>query len=163
MSIVGPRPEDPGFVALHRQEYRRILAVRPGITGLSQLAYAAESHIISDRDPVEDYITRILPQKLRLDTLYAKRSTILLDVSILRWTVVTVMLHKPVAVNRETAKMNIRRRRAVQKPAIIADETRAIVVARKPAILAMNVEAGIDAAANRATASSLPPARESVA
>lgn len=111
MSIVGPRPEDPGFVALHPRDYARILGVRPGITGLSQLAYAAESHIINDRDPVEDYITRILPQKLRLDTLYAGRSNILLDISIIRWTFVTVVLRRPVAVNRTTAKMNVRRRR----------------------------------------------------
>ena len=35
MSLVGPRPEDPSFVALRRVDYERILHVRPGITGLS--------------------------------------------------------------------------------------------------------------------------------
>jgi lipopolysaccharide/colanic/teichoic acid biosynthesis glycosyltransferase len=35
MSLIGPRPEDPAFVALHADAYERILAVRPGITGIS--------------------------------------------------------------------------------------------------------------------------------
>ena len=42
MSLVGPRPEDPTFVALEREAYDEILSVRPGITGLSQLAFARE-------------------------------------------------------------------------------------------------------------------------
>jgi lipopolysaccharide/colanic/teichoic acid biosynthesis glycosyltransferase len=117
MSIVGPRPEDPGFVALHPEDYAQILLVRPGISGLSQLAYAGESQILNDEDPVEDYIGRILPQKLRMDRLYARRSTVRLDLKILFWTVMTVLLRRPVAVHRTTARMNIRRRPTVEPEA----------------------------------------------
>jgi len=110
MSIIGPRPEDPRFVALHRTDYERILSVRPGITGLSQLAYAEENRILDDDDPVEDYLARIIPQKLTLDKLYARSSSPRLDLSILRWTIVGVLLRRPVAVHRASGRMNLRRR-----------------------------------------------------
>src|SRR3954453_22157381 len=45
MSLIGPRPEDPGFVAERSADYQQILAVRPGVTGLSQIAFAEESEI----------------------------------------------------------------------------------------------------------------------
>lgn len=111
MSIVGPRPEDPSFVELHPDDYARILEVRPGITGVSQLAYAGEQDILDADAPVDDYVGRILPQKLGMDKLYARRSSLRLDIAVLYWTVVTVIMRRPVAVHRDTARMNIRRRR----------------------------------------------------
>jgi lipopolysaccharide/colanic/teichoic acid biosynthesis glycosyltransferase len=117
MSMIGPRPEDPGFVALHDIEYDEILGVRPGITGLSQIAYKAESEIVDSDRPVEDYISRILPQKLTLDRLYARTASLTLDLRILWWTFVTVGLRHPVSVNRVNAAMNLRRRRPALPPA----------------------------------------------
>ena len=110
MSVIGPRPEDPVFVELHPDEYQFILSVRPGMTGLSQLAYAEESRIIDDDDPVDDYIARLMPQKLTLDALYASRLNLRMDLLIIGWTIVTVLLRRPVAVNRLTGRMNVRRR-----------------------------------------------------
>jgi lipopolysaccharide/colanic/teichoic acid biosynthesis glycosyltransferase len=110
MSLIGPRPEDPQFVALHADQYQHILSVRPGLTGLAQLAYAEERNILDDQNPVQDYLKRILPQKLRLDALYADRSRPSLDLQILRWTIVAILLGKPVAVSRTTGQMNLRRR-----------------------------------------------------
>ena len=52
MSVVGPRPEDPRFVDLHGDAYEHILSVRPGITGLSQLAFAEEANILEAQDIV---------------------------------------------------------------------------------------------------------------
>ncbi len=117
MSIVGPRPEDPGFVALHVLDYARILSVRPGMTGISQLAFAEESRILDRNDPVSDYVARILPAKIQLDKLYAERHRIALDISILWWTMIAVLLRRPVAVNRSTCRMNIRKRPAQQRAA----------------------------------------------
>ena len=65
MSLVGPRPEDPGFVALHASEYVTILDVRPGITGLSQIAFLEESRILDDDDPLDHYSSSILPAEGR--------------------------------------------------------------------------------------------------
>ena len=110
MSLVGPRPEDPAYVAVRHADYDEILKVRPGITGLSQLAFADESRILSPVDPVEDYVERILPQKCALDRLYVQRSRISGDLTILGWTVVAVLLRRPVAVNRDTGAIGLRRR-----------------------------------------------------
>jgi lipopolysaccharide/colanic/teichoic acid biosynthesis glycosyltransferase len=110
MSIIGPRPEDPRFVDLHRARFARILAVRPGITGITQVAFAYEREILDVNDPVGDYVHRILPQKLELDTLYTRRSGLLLDLTVIWWTLVTLFVRHPIAVDRTTARMRVRRR-----------------------------------------------------
>ncbi|HEY1565795.1 MAG TPA: hypothetical protein VGF68_02210, partial [Solirubrobacteraceae bacterium] len=83
----------------------------------SQIAYKAESEIVDSDRPVEDYISRILPQKLTLDRLYARTASLTLDLRILWWTFVTVGLRHPVSVNRVNAAMNLRRRRPALPPA----------------------------------------------
>ncbi|MFL6048725.1 MAG: sugar transferase [Gaiellales bacterium] len=109
MSLVGPRPEDPGFVE-SRPEFETILAMKPGITGLSQLAFANESKILAQDDPITDYVDRILPQKIALDCLYADRRSVAMDVRVLLWTAVAVVLRKDIAVHRDTGHQGIRRR-----------------------------------------------------
>ncbi len=113
MSMIGPRPEDPAFVDMHRDDYDQILSVRPGITGLSQLAYKEEATIVDASRPVDDYVARILPEKLTMDKLYASAWTIKLDFEVVYWTFVTLVLRRPIAVNRVTGAMNIRRRAGV--------------------------------------------------
>jgi lipopolysaccharide/colanic/teichoic acid biosynthesis glycosyltransferase len=110
MSLVGPRPEDPRFVERHPEDYHRVLGVRPGITGLSQLAFAEESRILDDEAPLEHYMGRILPQKLGLDKMYAETYTIWFDLRILLWTVVAVIMRRRVAVHRHSGRLNLRRR-----------------------------------------------------
>jgi len=122
MSLIGPRPEDPGFVALHDIEYRQILSVRPGITGLSQIAYKAEAAIVDSDNPVEDYVNRILPQKLALDGLYAQTNSLGLDLRVLGWTFVTVVLRRPVSVSRLDGTMRLRRRPQPALPPAAAAE-----------------------------------------
>jgi len=111
MSLVGPRPEDPDFVAMRPAEYERILRVRPGITGLSQLAFARETEVLDPADRVGDYLRRVMPQKLFLDELYVARRSLLMDVRILWWTALAVVLRREVAVNRSTARLSLRQRR----------------------------------------------------
>lgn len=110
MSIVGPRPEDPMFVRLHDGAYDRILSVRPGVTGISQLAFADERKILDANDPVGDYVERILPQKVGLDTMYAESYRLRMDLAVIWWTVVALLLRRPVAVHRSTGRMTIRKR-----------------------------------------------------
>lgn len=117
MSIVGPRPEAPEFVALHREAYHHILSVRPGITGLSQLAFAEEHSILDQADLVSDYVGRILPQKVGLDSLYAHEYGLLMDLKVLIWTVAAVILRKRVSVHRGTGALTLRRR--VAPPALV--------------------------------------------
>jgi lipopolysaccharide/colanic/teichoic acid biosynthesis glycosyltransferase len=110
MSLIGPRPEDPAFVHRHAGDFERILQIRPGITGLSQLAFASESRILDRDHPVEHYERRILPQKLQLDKLYVSRWSLRLDAQILCWTVATVIFGIPVAVSRSNGRLAVRRR-----------------------------------------------------
>jgi lipopolysaccharide/colanic/teichoic acid biosynthesis glycosyltransferase len=108
MSLVGPRPEDPSFIALHRDDYEQILNVRPGITGYCQLAFARESEILDSNDRQKHYVERILPQKVRLDCLYAAERSFTVDLRILWWTAMAVVLSREVAVNRETGRLGRR-------------------------------------------------------
>jgi lipopolysaccharide/colanic/teichoic acid biosynthesis glycosyltransferase len=113
MSLVGPRPEDPEFVALLPDDYRVILGVRPGITGLAQLAFAKESSLLNCDDPIGDYVRRLLPQKASIDRLYADKRSVTMDLRILIWTGVAVLLRRDIAVHRETGTLGVRRRPAV--------------------------------------------------
>ena len=122
MSLVGPRPEDPSFVALERHAYERILRVRPGITGLSQLAFARESEILDPGDRDGDYIRRVLPQKMLLDELYAARRSHAMDFRILFWTVAAVLLRRSVAVHRATGRLTLRRPRRLEQPRLAEAE-----------------------------------------
>ncbi len=110
MSIIGPRPEDPVFVSLHADAYDRILTVRPGITGLSQLAFVEERRILDQDDLVGDYVERILPQKIWLDRLYTDSHRSRMDLAILGWTLAAIVLRKQVAVHRSSGALNLRRR-----------------------------------------------------
>jgi lipopolysaccharide/colanic/teichoic acid biosynthesis glycosyltransferase len=110
MSLVGPRPETVDFVAHHRDEYEEILSVRPGLVGFSQIAFLTEGRILDEEDPLHHYVSAILPQKVTLDLMYARRRTVWLDLKILCWSLVAVLARRQVAVNRQTGQMNLRKR-----------------------------------------------------
>jgi lipopolysaccharide/colanic/teichoic acid biosynthesis glycosyltransferase len=111
MSLVGPRPESPEFVQRFAADYYgRILTVKPGIFGYSQIAFAEESRVLDVEDPMGHYLGRILPQKVGLDCMYAACPSVLKDIQVLFWACVTVVFRKPVAVQRASGAMTIRRR-----------------------------------------------------
>jgi lipopolysaccharide/colanic/teichoic acid biosynthesis glycosyltransferase len=112
MSLVGPRPESPGFVSRYRSDYDAILRVRPGLTGYTQLAFAREGSILDPHDPQGHYLDALLPQKVSLDRLYAGRVSTRRDLAILVATFITLVLRQPVAVHRGTATLTLRRRRS---------------------------------------------------
>ena len=110
MSLVGPRPEDPGFVECRPDEFAENLQAKPGITGLCQLAYAKESEILDAENRLEDYVVRLLPNKLALDRLYVQNRSVFMDLRILWWTALAVVLRRDVAVNRSSGRLTLRRR-----------------------------------------------------
>jgi lipopolysaccharide/colanic/teichoic acid biosynthesis glycosyltransferase len=110
MSLVGPRPEDPSFVALHPEEFAEILQVKPGITGLSQLAFADEGRLLAGQDRVARYVEGLLPQKIAIDRLYIAHRSIRMDARILLWTVRAVLFRVQIAVDRRNAGLSVRRR-----------------------------------------------------
>ena len=128
MSLVGPRPEDAGFVALRQEDYRQILRVRPGITGLSQLAFARESEILDPNDRHGHYVTKLLPAKARMDCLYASRRSFGMDLKILFWTAAAVLLRLDVAVHRESGRLTRRQpRAALETQSVEAQRARQMV------------------------------------
>jgi lipopolysaccharide/colanic/teichoic acid biosynthesis glycosyltransferase len=110
MSLVGPRPESPDFVARFADDYAVILTVRPGLTGYTQLAFAREVNILNPEDVHGHYVNELLPQKVGLDRLYASRLDVGRDVRVLLATFRTLALRQPVAVNRTTGALTRRRR-----------------------------------------------------
>ena len=92
MSSVGPRPEVERYVRLFRTEYAEILQVRPGITDLASLKYRAESTLLArSPKPEEEYVTRILPDKLRLGQQYVRELSLGRDVMLIARTLAAVV------------------------------------------------------------------------
>jgi lipopolysaccharide/colanic/teichoic acid biosynthesis glycosyltransferase len=73
MSLVGPRPEVPRYVARYQSEYRRLGDLRPGLTDLASLVFRDEEEILA-RHAAESgfYEERLLPRKLALARLYRR-------------------------------------------------------------------------------------------
>jgi len=80
MSLVGPRPEVPEFVSLYGTEEQKILTVRPGIVGPSQVQMRNEEDLYTEgMDPKEYYINHILPKKLKIDLEYVNQRSFAKD------------------------------------------------------------------------------------
>ena len=88
MSLVGPRPELPRYVALYPQALRaKVLSVRPGITDPVSLEFADESERLARAaDPEREYVEVLLPAKLRAAAAYAERATLWTDVQVIART-----------------------------------------------------------------------------
>jgi lipopolysaccharide/colanic/teichoic acid biosynthesis glycosyltransferase len=110
MSLVGPRPESIEFVRAFGNAYPEITSVRPGLIGLSQIAFARETGVLDTHDPVRHYLDTILPQKVGLDLLYVRQWSFTRDLRILAWGVVAVVFRQSVAVDRRTGTARRRRR-----------------------------------------------------
>ncbi len=91
MSVVGPRPEVPKYVALYNDQQRTVLSVRPGITDMASLQYFEESDLIAKSDqPEKTYIEVIMPEKLRINLLYIQRASFLTDLEIIGKTALRI-------------------------------------------------------------------------
>jgi lipopolysaccharide/colanic/teichoic acid biosynthesis glycosyltransferase len=85
MSLIGPRPEDPYFVQFYSPEEKKVLSVRPGIVGPSQILGRdeLESYPEGLKDTERYYIDHILPDKLARDMEYVSAATLLGDTQLL--------------------------------------------------------------------------------
>lgn len=87
MSLVGPRPEVPEYVALYTSDQRKVLELIPGITDPASIAYSNESDLlVSTNDPEFEYINKIMPEKIRLNLEYSARATVWNDMAIILGT-----------------------------------------------------------------------------
>lgn len=89
MSLVGPRPEDPRYVALYTREQRRVLAARPGITSPASVRYRHEEELLGARrtaggpDWEQVYIKEVMPHKLQIELAYMEQRTLWTDLRVL--------------------------------------------------------------------------------
>jgi lipopolysaccharide/colanic/teichoic acid biosynthesis glycosyltransferase len=92
MSLVGPRPEVPRYVALYPPGLREIvLSVRPGITDLASLEFRHESELLARAaDPEREYVDVLLPQKLALARRYVETASLAQDLRII-WRTLGVL------------------------------------------------------------------------
>jgi lipopolysaccharide/colanic/teichoic acid biosynthesis glycosyltransferase len=87
MSVVGPRPEVPKYVALYSPEQRAVLTVRPGLTSLASIAYINENEVLGrSADPERTYVDEVMPAKLALDLKYVREQSVMLDMTIIART-----------------------------------------------------------------------------
>lgn len=90
MSIVGPRPEDPRYVALYTPEQRAVLNVRPGITSLASVRYRNEEQALVGGDWEQTYIQKVMPEKLLIDLQYIQNANLWRDLGIIGQTFIAL-------------------------------------------------------------------------
>jgi lipopolysaccharide/colanic/teichoic acid biosynthesis glycosyltransferase len=84
MSLVGPRPETPEFVAELLPHELKLLEVRPGLVGASTLAFMHEADLLAEaEDPLTYYRTTLLHERVRCDLEYLSRQSLRTDVAVL--------------------------------------------------------------------------------
>jgi len=85
MSLVGPRPEVPRYVAMYPAELRaKVLSVRPGITDPASIAYRDENTLLAGAaDPERVYVEQVMPAKLRFAAQYVDRMSLWNDVRLI--------------------------------------------------------------------------------
>ena len=92
MSLVGPRPEVPRYVAMYTQGQRNVLLMRPGLTDPASLAYRNENDLLdAGQDRERTYVEDIMPRKLALNYGYILHFSLWGDISLLFRTVFALL------------------------------------------------------------------------
>ncbi|HUO24473.1 MAG TPA: sugar transferase [Candidatus Aquilonibacter sp.] len=97
MQLVGIRPEVRRFVEAYREEFAVLLREPPGITDPASLAYRHEEALLSPECMEEQYLSQILPDKLRLSLNYQQRRNFFSDLVVLLATVLFLPVPKRAA------------------------------------------------------------------
>ena len=92
MSIVGPRPEVPRYVAMYDNLQRQVLDLRPGITDPASIEYRNESALLATAtDPEAFYVSQLMPEKIRINLEYAAHATLLTDLQVIGRTLAVLL------------------------------------------------------------------------
>jgi lipopolysaccharide/colanic/teichoic acid biosynthesis glycosyltransferase len=88
MSFVGPRPDVPGYADMLTGDDRRMLELRPGITGPASLKYRDEEELLAKVDnPIEYNDKVIFPDKVRINLYYLDHYSFWKDIQMIIYTV----------------------------------------------------------------------------
>ncbi len=89
MSLVGPRPDVPGYADCLKGESREVLKLKPGITGPASLKYRNEEELLATVDDPKRYNDEVIfPDKVRINLNYLRNWSFWLDVKIIIYTVI---------------------------------------------------------------------------
>jgi lipopolysaccharide/colanic/teichoic acid biosynthesis glycosyltransferase len=93
MSLVGPRPEVPRYVARYPDNVRNVvLSVPPGITDWASIKYKDENAILGGADdPERAYVEEVLPVKLDYYVSYVKERNFIMDIKIIFATLAAIV------------------------------------------------------------------------
>ena len=84
MSFVGPRPDVAGYADKLQGDDRKILELRPGITGPASIKYRHEDKILAQQKDPKKYNDEIIyPDKVRINLDYYKNWSFFLDIKII--------------------------------------------------------------------------------
>ena len=111
MSLVGPRPEAPAYVAQWTEAERAILAFRPGMTGPTQIAYIDEEELLAG-DPDAVYLSEVMHAKLAVDLQYVREYSLRRDLGILWKTAAGILSAGERRSNRPRRRYTLRERLA---------------------------------------------------
>jgi lipopolysaccharide/colanic/teichoic acid biosynthesis glycosyltransferase len=101
MSLVGPRPETPEHTAQYTPEEKKVLRVKPGVTGRATLAYVDEEQLLARSvDKETFYIHTLMRRKLQMDLAYCRKLSFLEDLKILFLTA-AALVHRSTALQQE--------------------------------------------------------------
>jgi lipopolysaccharide/colanic/teichoic acid biosynthesis glycosyltransferase len=94
MSLVGPRPEVPRYVACYAPDVRTtVLSIRPGITDPASIEFRRESELLAAApDPEYEYIHTILPLKLAYYERYVRERSFTGDLAIIARTLHAILI-----------------------------------------------------------------------
>ncbi len=88
MSFVGPRPDVPGYADCLTGDDRRILYLRPGITGPASLKYRNEEYLLAQQPNPQAYNDQVLfPDKVRLNKYYLDHYSFAKDLQMIFCTI----------------------------------------------------------------------------
>ena len=91
MSFVGPRPDVKGYADKLKGANRKILALRPGITGPASLKYYNEEYILSQKSNPKKYNDEVIfPDKVKINMDYFHNRSFFLDLKIIFATIFRV-------------------------------------------------------------------------
>jgi len=88
MSFVGPRPDVPGYADKLVGESRRILEIRPGITGPATLKYSIEEKLLAEVNNPKKYNDEVVfPDKVKINLEYINNGSLWMDIKIIFKTI----------------------------------------------------------------------------
>ena len=91
MSLVGPRPEVKKYTDMYNAEQKKALSVKPGITDYASIEYSNENELLSNSaDPEQEYISKVMPAKLKLNLKYIQDQGLLTDFKIILKTLAKI-------------------------------------------------------------------------